>query len=231
MRKYATPYTLQLGYKSSLEVLVEGETGVGLLLFLILLGAGHDTSLLVVANTLLEEVGLASERDRLHEVEGVGGVVVLLVTESNQETVSHELDVLTHQLGVHAKESNRKSISQELLFDADGFNDDVLDDLLAGAVVEMREQKASEVSVETLVTRDQFVGEGETRHHATLLQPEDRSERSREENTLNSSEGHQTLGEGRLLILDPFDGPVGLLANARDFKSQSLSIKRAQMTY
>lgn len=183
---------------------------------LVLLGAAHDVGLLVVTNTLLEEVGLAGQGDVLHKVEGIGGVVVLGVAQCNQETVSNELDVLSHEFGVHSEKSNRKSLCQELLLNGDSLSNDVLYNLLAGAVVEVREQQAGKVGVETLVTRDQLVRESQTRHHATLLQPEDRSERSREENTLDRRESHKTGGEGRLLVLDPPDGPVGLLTNARD---------------
>jgi hypothetical protein len=87
-------YTSQVGQEkmgtraelaTSLEVVVKrevaailvgdllGRAGVGVLL----LGAGHDAGLLVLADALLEEVGLASEGDVLHEVEGVGRLVLL----------------------------------------------------------------------------------------------------------------------------------------------------------
>lgn len=207
----------------SLEVLVEGEctTVLNALLGLlgVLLGAGHDTGLLVVTDTLLEEVGLASERDVVHEVEGVGGVVVFLVSKRHQQTVGNELDVLAHELGVHTKESDGEGIRQELLLNSNGIDDDLLDHIRGGAVVQVGEQQASEVSVQTLVTRDQLVGEGQTRHETTLLQPEDGGERAREEDTLNSSEGNQTLSEGGLFVLDPTDGPVGLLADAGNYQA------------
>lgn len=203
---------------NSLEVLVEVEAVVARALLAIgaglLLGGGHDTGLLVVTDTLLEEVGLASQGDGLHEVEGVGSVVVFLVTERDQETVGDELDVLAHQLGVHAEESAGQSVRQELLLNADGLNDDVLNHLGAGAVVKVREQQAGEVSVHALVTRDQLVGEGQARHQATLLEPEDRGKGTREEDTLNASEGNQTLSEGRVAVINPLDGPLGLLGNA-----------------
>lgn len=210
------------GEMTSLEVLVEAEAAVVVRGLLALGGVGvllrrsHDAGLLVITDALLEEVGLASQGDGLHEVKGVGGVVVLLVTEGNQKTVSDELDVLAHQLGVHAEQGNRESISQELLLDADGLDDDVLNHLLAGAVVQVREKQTSKVSVETLITGDELVGEGQTGHEATLLEPEDGGERAREEDTLDSSKSNQTLGKGGLAILNPLDSPVGLLGNAGD---------------
>lgn len=213
-----------------LEVLVKGQAvtagGLSLLLLGILLGACHDTGLLVVTDTLLEEVGLASQRDGLHEVEGVGGVEVLLVTKSNKETVSNKLDVLTHEVGVHSQERAGKSIREELLLDRNSLNDDVLDDLVGWTPVQVREQQARKVGMETLVTRDELIRESETGHQATLLQPEDRGKRAGEEDTLNGSECNQTLGECRFLVLDPLDSPVGLLANAGNFYMSAQSTAR-----
>lgn len=143
-------------------------------------------------------------------------MVILLVAQCDQETVGNELDVLGHELGVHTEQGDGESFCQELLLNSDGLDDDVLDHLLAGAVVQVREQQASKVSVETLVTRDQLVGEGQTGHQTTLLQPEDRGERAREEDTLNSGEGHETRSKGGLRVLDPPDSPIGLAPNARD---------------
>jgi hypothetical protein len=80
----------------------------------------------------------------------------------------------------------------------------------------VREQQTSEVGVETLITRDQLVGESETRHETTLLQPEDGGEGAGKEDTLNGSEGNQTLSKSGLLIVDPSDSPLSLLGNAGD---------------
>jgi hypothetical protein len=143
------------------------------LLVLVLGGASHDTSLLVVTDTLLEEVRLAGEGDVLHEVKGVGSVVELLVAKRQQQAVSDELNVLAHEGGVHAEQSAGKSISEELLLDLNGLGDDGLDSVLAGTGVEEREEEAGKVGVHALVTGDELVGEGETGHETTLLEPED----------------------------------------------------------
>lgn len=63
-RQDSSPYAL--------EVLLEGES-VGRTL---VAHRRHDTSLLVVTHALLKEVGLALERDHVHPLEGVGGVVL-----------------------------------------------------------------------------------------------------------------------------------------------------------
>ena len=143
---------------------------------LVLLERLHDTGLLVVTNTLLEEVGLATERDVLHEVEGVGGVVELAVAEGEEQTVGDELDVLAHEGGVHAEERAGKGVRKELLLDLDGLGDDALDEGRRGLVLELGEEQASKVGVHTLVTGDELVGEGQTGHETALLQPEDGGE-------------------------------------------------------
>jgi hypothetical protein len=201
-----------------------------LCLLLCLLCARHDTSLLVVTDTLLEEVGLAGKRDVLHKVEGVCGVVVLGVAESQEQTVGNELNVLAHEGSVHAKQSTGKSIREELLLDSDSLSDDGLDGLLAGAVVEEGEQQASKVCVHALVTRDELVGEGETGHETALLQPEDGRERTTEEDALDGGEGNEAVGEGGVLVGDPTEGPVGLLADAGNCDALVAARKRLYMS-
>lgn len=100
--------------EADLEVLVQDEGALvrdrSAIVLLALGGALVDTSFGVIGHTLLEEVGLALERDHVHEVEGVGGVINLLVTKSNKQTISDKLDVLAHELGVHADQGARESI-------------------------------------------------------------------------------------------------------------------------
>jgi hypothetical protein len=187
-----------------------------LLLLLVLLSAGHDTGLLVVTDTLLEEVGLAGQGDVLHEVEWVGGIVVLGVAQGQEQTVGDELNVLAHEGGVHAKKRAGKSVCQELLLNLNCLSDDSQDRLLAGAVLEHGEEETGKVGVHALITGDELVGECETGHEATLLEPEDGGERSAEEDTLDGSKGDETVGKGRVLVRDPSQGPVGLPLDAGD---------------
>ena len=156
------------------------------------------------------------ERDHVHEIEGVGSIVDLLVPKSDEQSVSDKLDILAHELGVHADEGDGESISQELLLNDDGLLDDSLHEFGVGPPPEVTEQEASEVGVHTLVTADQFVGEGETGHETTLLQPEDGSERSREEDALDGGEGNQTFTEGGTVIGDVAKSPVSLPLDTRN---------------
>ena len=114
------------------------------------------------------------------------------------------------------------------MLDRDGLGDDLLHGLLGRLVVEVREEEAGEVGVKTLVPRDEFVGEGEAGHEAALLEPEDRGEGAGEEDTLDGSERHQSLCECGALILDPADGPVGLLADTRDYFKTDISCQRSR---
>lgn len=202
-----------------LEVFIESESSAVLRFIrriFFLLSAGHHTGLLVVSNTLFEEVGLPGKGNVVHEVEGVGGIVEFLVSKSNEESVGNKLDVLAHEFGIHAEKSTRKCIRQKLLFDADCLGNDSLDSSGVWAVVEVGEQETGEVSVETFITGDEFVREGKARHKTTLLQPEDGGKRAAEEDTFDGSEGNETLGKGGILILNPPDGPIGFFADARN---------------
>jgi len=67
--------------------------------------------------------------------------------------------------------------------------------------------------VETLVSGDEFVGEGESWHEAAFLEPEDGAKASGEEDSLDAGEGNEALGKG-LGGVDPAEGPVGLLGDA-----------------
>lgn len=69
-----------------------------------------NTSFRVFGDTLLEEVGLALERDHVHEVEWIADIVVLRAAKSNEEAIGDELNVLAHELSIHANETDGESI-------------------------------------------------------------------------------------------------------------------------
>ena len=68
----------------------------------------------------------------------------------------------------------------------------------------------------TLITADQLVGEGETRHEPAFLQPEDGSERPGEEDTLDGGERNKTFTEGGAIIIDVAKSPISLPLDAGD---------------
>ncbi len=129
--------------------------------------------------------------------------------------VSDELNVLLHELLVHADEAHGKSVADELLLTLDSVPDDAVDGVLGELVLEVRVQQAGKVAVEALVAGDELVGEGEPGHEAALLEPEDGAEGTGKENSLNGREGHQALRKG-IRLVDPVHGPLGLLLDAWD---------------
>lgn len=116
---------------------------------------------------------LALKTDQVHEVEWVLSLVHLLVAQCDEETISDKLDVLAHEFGVHADHADRKGLGEELLLNDNGLGNDTLDSVGVRSALEVREQEACKVGVETLVTRDELVREGKSGHQASLLEPED----------------------------------------------------------
>ena len=92
-----------------LKILVEAEVAPILIRLLrltvsgLLIRARHDARFLVVSDALLEEIGLAGQRDRLHEVERVGRIIVFGVPEREQQPIGNEFDILLHERRVHAQ--------------------------------------------------------------------------------------------------------------------------------
>lgn len=62
--------------------------------------------------------------------------------------------------------------------------------------------------------------ESQSRHESTLLEPEDRGERSREEDSLDGGESDETFSKDRSLITDPLERPVGLLLDAGNWNER-----------
>lgn len=109
-----------------------------------------------------------------------------------------------------------KLTSQELLLNDDSLLDDLCNSVGVRASSEMGEEETGKIGVETLVSRDELVREGETRHETSLLKPEDGRERTREEDTLHGSKSNESLAETRFLVRDPSKSPVGLLSDTRN---------------
>ena len=183
---------------------------------MVVFGRSSDSTLGVLSDSLFEKVGLSLEGDHFHPLEWVGGLVVLGGSQGNQETVSAELNVLCHQLGVHTDQLNRKGVADEFLLNVDSIGNNLDNALGRKLVNELVVQHAGEITVETLVTRDEFVREGKTRHKSSFLEPEDGAETSREEDSLDNAEGDATLGEACLFGIAPLEGPLGLLLDTRD---------------
>ncbi|PON95382.1 hypothetical protein TorRG33x02_089040 [Trema orientale] len=181
----------------------------------IAIDAGHDRSLLVLSNPLLEKVGLTLQRYQLHPIKGVLSIIHLAIPQRPKQPVRHELDVLAHQVAVHAHQGARQRVADELPLDVHRVADDPPDPLLAQLLLHQRVEQAGEVAVEPFVPRDQLVRERQARHEPALLQPEYRAEAPGEEDPLDAGERDQPLRE-RLRAVDPAEGPLGLPGDAGD---------------
>ena len=87
-------------------------------------------------------------------------------------------DKLAHEVVVHSDEVDGQSVGEELFLDLDGLRDDLGDGIGVRSSLEVREQETGEIGVKTLITGDELVGEGQSRHETSLLEPEDGSERT-----------------------------------------------------
>lgn len=171
-----------------LEVLVQRE-GVAA-------GLVADAGLGVLADALLEEVGLALDGDEVHPVEGVALVEELGHAEAGEEVVRDELDVLDHEVRVDADEGHGEGVRNELLLGVDGGLDDLVDAGHGELLLQHGVEEAGEVPVQALVAGDELVGEAEAGHEAALLEPEDGAEGAGEEDALDGGERDEALGEG-----------------------------------
>lgn len=57
---------------------------------------------LVFRDTFFKEIGFPLERYHFHEIERVGGVVVLHVPQRDKKAIGDKLNVLTHEFRVHS---------------------------------------------------------------------------------------------------------------------------------
>jgi len=134
---------------------------------------------------LLEEVCLALKWVHVHEVKWVGDVIDFLVTGSHKQTVSNKLNVLVHEVWVHANQLAwwRNSLMKTTMY-------------LWGTPAQWRQHqwwcvcpyqdvpnawgdwiinKRNQCAYPHVAT-DEFVWEGQPKDQSTLLEPENRSE-------------------------------------------------------
>ena len=79
----------------------------------------------------------------------------------------------------------------------------------------MVEHETGEVSVESLVPRNELVAEGQARHEAALLEPENSSKTSGKEDSFDGRVRNDAFCVRRAIGRDPVEGPVSLPAHGR----------------
>lgn len=77
----------------------------------------NNTNLLIIADFLLEEVGLSVSRDFVHEVERIGCIVDFVASQFKKEPIRHVLNVLAHHITVHSDQADRDRRHKKLLLD------------------------------------------------------------------------------------------------------------------
>ena len=82
-------------------------------------------------------------------------------------------------------------------------------------VLKHRVHEASELGVETLISGNEFVGEGESRHEASLLEPIDGAKTSAEKNAFDAGEGAESFSK-TVFSVHPCDGPFCFLLDGRN---------------
>lgn len=75
----------------------------------------------------------------------------------------------------------------------------------------MPEHQTGKVCVQTLISGDQFITEGESWHQSPLLKPENGGKTSREENSFNRSKCNNSLCIGCVVGVDPTKSPLSFL--------------------
>ena len=127
--------------------------------------AGQNASFLVFTYALFKEICFSLNRNHVHEVKRVGGVVDAFVTEFNKKTIGNKLDVLTHEVAVHADEFNWKCVCDKFFFDFYRMCNDFLNLLLGKSIDQVLGIKQTcEIAMQALVSRDEFVREGKPWH-------------------------------------------------------------------
>mmetsp|Transcript_15251 Transcript_15251/g.33601 ORF Transcript_15251/g.33601 Transcript_15251/m.33601 type:complete len:238 (-) Transcript_15251:447-1160(-) len=176
------------------------------------IAAGHHACLLVLTHALLEKVGLALQGNHLHPIKRIRGVPDLAVPQCTQQAIRHKLNILCHQILVHADEVTWQRATDEVPLHFNGSTDDVLNNVFGQFVLQHGIEQARKIRMQTFVAGDEFVGESKPRHQAPFLQPEECTEGAAEEDALHRCEGHQTLGEASLFV-HPLHGPPGFVAH------------------
>jgi len=85
--------------------------------------------------------------------------------------------------------------------------------------------ETGKVRVESFVSRNQLVAEGQAGHQAALLEPEDGRKASGEEDPFDGGVGDDPLGIGNVLGRDPVQRPLRFLLHGRH-RVNGIKLKR-----
>mmetsp|Transcript_19132 Transcript_19132/g.42310 ORF Transcript_19132/g.42310 Transcript_19132/m.42310 type:complete len:216 (+) Transcript_19132:139-786(+) len=180
-----------------------------------LLSTSHHTGFLILTHPLLEEVRLALQRNKLHPVEWVAPVVNLGMAQSDEQPISHELDISCHHRLVHPNQIAWQRFADEFPLHIHSTPNDFMNNILGQLVLEHRVQQTGEVRMETLVSGNQLIRERQSRHQTPFLEPIDGAERPTEQDAFHTSEADQSLSE-TVGVVHPLHRPSRFRLHCRD---------------
>jgi len=180
------------------------------------LGVIPNSTLGILSDALLEEVSLSLERDTVHPVKGVLSTIDLGLVEVEQEAVSTELNVVAHEVCIHAEELDRNSVTDKLMFNLDSILDNLSNAEGGGRGDKISMELTCKVTMKTFVTANELIGEGQAWHEATLLKPKDCTKGTREEDSFNDSKGNEAFSKCAALRVTPSKGPLSFLGDTRE---------------
>ena len=127
-----------------------------------------------------------------------------LIDASKRESI-HTLSLLekTRRGEQSPSSTNLPSKRKKVTGVSGDIKEDTTHQLLRDWVLQQAEQQASEIRVHALIARDQLIREGQARHEASLLQPENGAKGAREENALQAQpqrreEGGESRGKRKV---------------------------------
>jgi len=110
--------------------------------------------------------------------------------------ISYKLDVLQHVMGIHANQGYRKGLVDEISLDFySACNDTTYNHWCSGVEETFVVDVDSKAMVEAFVTRDEFIGKGETGKEAVFLEPKDSTESAIEEDAFDGSKCNKTFSK------------------------------------
>ena len=129
------------------------------------------------------------------------------------QTIGHELNLLSHEVCVHSNKTAGKSLADELLLENHRLTNQITKNLRIGLLGLLMVESHREERVKSFIARDELIAERESRKKTPLLEPEDGTERTAEEDTFDRCKGCQTGGKVGIR-LNPLQGPFSFLGNA-----------------
>ena len=129
-------------------------------------------------------------------------------SKGDQQAVSAELDVVTHHGRIHSNEFDGKGVHHKFHLNVNCAANNFDDACFGEAIDQFGVQQAGKVAVQSFIATDEFVTEAETRHKCLLFQPENGTERAREEDAFNGGKCDYAFGETSIGGIASFECPV-----------------------